>query len=211
MEEVTQRRFHPWAKFWLLLAGFCVAVFGFWKLYRNAYHSPFTIYKCDYSGFEDAYKLEFGFFEGGVQWRGWFTDEQRSASGQWKIGDDGFYHVRVSLLRTRLPENDGNNPAFRAVDAIFKKQTPADDRAKEKRYKRWVDVLDYDPDLNRFRLIKRIQPPGKDKEEYFPGLSRDKKKKSGERAKLYDKEAFDKELVDPLEIHFVPFDPESTY
>ena len=97
------------------MAGFCVAVFGFWKLYRNAYHSPFTIYKCDYSGFEDAYKLEFGFFEGGVQWRGWFTDEQRSASGQWKIGDDGFYHVRVSLLRTRLPENDGNNPAFRAV------------------------------------------------------------------------------------------------
>ncbi|MFP6900712.1 MAG: serine/threonine-protein kinase, partial [Opitutales bacterium] len=100
--RTIERSFKPLTKFLLLIAGICFAAFGFWLLYRNAYHSPFVIYKCDYSGFDDAYKLGFGFYEGEVQWRGWFDKEQRSASGQWKIGDDDFYHVRVSLIRKRL-------------------------------------------------------------------------------------------------------------
>ncbi|MBO45690.1 MAG: hypothetical protein CMJ96_02225 [Planctomycetes bacterium] len=191
----TKQAFKPWRTFFLVIAGMIAVFYGMWQLYRNAYHSPFTIYKCDYAGFDDAYKLGFGFIEGGVEWAGWHQGERRSSSGQWTFSDDGHYRLRISLLRKRLPESDENSPAFRAVDVMFKKQNSLDDRAKEKRYKRWVDVLEYQPKMNRFLLVKRVLS---DDEEYFPG--RDKEG----RIRLYDKEH---EAVEPVEIHFIPFTP----
>ena len=196
--EQTRRILKPWATFLLILAGISFAFYGLWQLYRNAYHSPFVIYKCDHPGIDHAYKLQFGLFEGGVQWRGWFQGEMRSSSGQWSLDDDGRYHLRVSLLRKRLPEREESPRAFRAVDVLFKKQSSLDERAKDKRYKRWVDVLEYNPDLDRFLLIKRLETGN---EEYFPGSDHE------DRVKLYDQEAFDKGAVKKIIIHFIPFAP----
>ena len=100
-----------------------------------------------------------------------------------------------------MPESEGTKKAFRAVDVVFKKQTPTDERAKDKRYKRWVDLLDYDPENDRFLLIKRVMPS---KEEFFPGRD-----KAG-RVRLFDQEGFDKEGIAREKIYFVPFDPEAT-
>lgn len=196
--EQTRTTLKPWATLLIFLSVFSLFSYGCWELYRNAFPSPFAIFKCD--GFDDYYTLKFGIFEGEVQWRGEFDGEIRSASGQWTKDDDGNFNVRVSLLRRRLPESDVNSPAFRAVDAIFKKQGSLDERAKEKRYKRWIDVIDYDSDNNRFLLIKRVEAKG----EFFPG--RDKEG----RVKLYDQRAFEKEEVEKVLIYFTPFDPDST-
>ncbi len=198
--EQTRKTLKPWSLFVLGLAGVSLAFYGLWQLYRTTYHSPFMIYKCDHTGFDDAYKLEFGLFEGGVQWRGWFQGEMRSSSGQWRKDDEGHYHLRISLLRKRMPDNVESPRAFRAVDVLFKKQNSLDERAKEKRYKRWVDVLEYSSDLDRFVLIKRIL---RGNEEYFPG--RDKEG----RLKLYDQAGFDNDMVDQVKIQFIPFIPES--
>ena len=194
-----QKTLKPWATLSFFLVGISIAFFGFWQIYRSGHPSPATIYKCD--GFDDYYSMKFGFFEGEVQWRGTFEGEIRSASGQWNKTEEGYFTLRISLLRRKLPVSDGNTKAFRAVDVVFKKQDPIDERAKEKRYKRWVDVLDYDSGEDRFLLIKRVL---RSKEEFFPG--RDKEG----RVKLFDQEAFAKEEVVEEKIYFVAFDPDST-
>ena len=195
--EQKKKAFKPWATLLIFLSVISLFSYGCWELYRTAFPSPFAIYKCD--GFDDYYTLKFGVFEGEVQWRGKFDGEIRSASGQWTKDDEGHFNVRISLLRRRLPENDSNSPAFRAVDAIFKKQTSLDERAKEKRYKRWIDVIDYDSDSNRFLLIKRLQAEG----EFFPG--RDKEG----RIKLFDPRAFEQEGMERVQIYFNPFNPDA--
>jgi hypothetical protein len=155
-----------WAIFSAVSAVVCLSLFGLWQLYRTGYHSPSTIYKSTAS--DDYYKLKFGFYQGGVEWLGKPSSKRknqkglgsnRHGTGEWAINDDGHYVVRVKMRFQTLPDDDGETPKKdRALAAMAGK-------GNDDLYITWQDVLSYDPEEDRFKLIKRIQ----DEIEYFPG------------------------------------------
>ena len=185
--------FRPWAIFFAVLAAIGLAFYGVKQLYLTAYHTPDEWYECD--RFIDQYNLKFGLFKGGVEWRGEYEGRKRNASGQWHLDDDGNYHLRIRFLKGTATEKKQDTPPLRAIDIMFQKEGTLDKRVLSARYKQWKDILSYDPDKDRFTLVKRIVPG---KGDYFPGIDAD------DRVKLYDKQSFDNDEVDEVPIYFIP-------
>jgi serine/threonine protein kinase len=208
----------PWAIFSAVSVVICLSLFGLWQLYRTGYHSPSTIYKSTAS--DDYYKLKFGFYQGGAEWKGFPTgkkmkdkrqrikgndkggrDQPRHGTGEWTTTDDGHYVVRIKMRFQTLPDDDGETPKKdRALAAMAGK-------GNDDLYITWQDVLSYDPEEDRFKWVKRIQ----DGIEYFPGREEGDASKLG----LFVAKRFDSNpettgkpvpRVVKADIYFEPFD-----